>query len=591
MAVLTNPTDLARETLKLLAARRIAPTPENFTRYYHEIAGTQPVEAAAPTGGTGDRLVRAIFEAAIANPGAAGLQQLGRALEQQDVAQFSTALVALASGKQAGARTEWGGLLRELVRQLELRQTGASLTRKREGLERVLINFGSDPQLFEKLQALVRTWAETTDTGGGRIEVAPADAAADSGPLAALSVQSDNVRQLKDLLAMALELGLAARLERFPDLADEARLLAQSAREPRNGEMWPKFSAQLRQFFFKVEVRGESDAELLDALLRLLGLLVNNIAELVEDDQWLLGQIEVIREVINHPMTTDRIEEAERRFKEVIYKQSMLKHSLREAKGTLKNLIGVFVARLSEMTASTAGYQDKVGGYAERLQVADDIDTLRSLVDELLGDTRHLQMDVARSRDEIAEARRHAEEAEARVRTLQAELEQVSEQVSQDQLTGALNRRGLDEAMQREISRAGRRKMPLSVAVLDLDNFKRLNDTYGHQAGDDALIHLTRVVKKTLRPTDIVARFGGEEFIVLYSDTALEPAVEITRRLQRELTKRYFLHNNERLLITFSAGVAQFKPGETQEQVFARADKAMYQAKLQGKNRVVADES
>ena len=591
MAVLTNPTDLARETLKLLAARRIAPTPENFTRYYHEIAGTQPVEAAAPTGGTGDRLVRAIFEAAIANPGAAGLQQLGRALEQQDVSQFSTALVALASGKQAGARTEWGGLLRELVRQLELRQTGASLTRKREGLERVLSNFGSDPLLFDKLQALVRTWAETTDTGGGRIEVAPADAAADNGPLAALSVQSDNVRQLKDLLAMALELGLAARLERFPDLADEARLLAQSAREPRNGEMWPKFATQLRQFFFKVEVRGESDAELLDALLRLLGLLVNNIAELVEDDQWLLGQIEVIREVINHPMTTDRIEEAERRFKEVIYKQSMLKHSLREAKGTLKNLIGVFVTRLSEMTASTTDYQDKVGGYAERLQVADDIDTLRSLVDELLGDTRHLQIDVARSRDEIAEARRHAEAAEARVRTLQAELEQVSEQVSQDQLTGALNRRGLDEAMQREISRAARRKMPLSVAVLDLDNFKRLNDTYGHQAGDDALVHQPRVVKKTLRPTDIVARFGGEEFIVLYSDTALEPAVEITRRLQRELTKRYFLHNNERLLITFSAGVAQFKPGETQEQVFARADKAMYQAKLQGKNRVVADES
>ena len=186
MAVLTNPTDLARETLKLLAARRIAPTPENFTRYYHEIAGTQPVEAAAPTGGTGDRLVRAIFEAAIANPGAAGLQQLGRALEQQDVSQFSTALVALASGKQGGPRTEWGGLLRELVRQLELRQTGASLTRKREGLERVLINFGSDPLLFDKLQALVRTWAETTDTGGGRIEVAAADAAADSGPLAAL---------------------------------------------------------------------------------------------------------------------------------------------------------------------------------------------------------------------------------------------------------------------------------------------------------------------------------------------------------------------------------------------------------------------
>jgi diguanylate cyclase len=482
-----------------------------------------------------------------------------------------------------------------MLRQLELRQTGASLARKREGLDRVLINFGSDAQLFEKLQALSRSWLEAAEAPGAPVETAglavPAVLAeAEGGAAATLAAQAENVRQLKELLALALEFGVAARLERFPDLADEARLLASSAREPRNGELWGKFGAQLRQFFFKIEVRGESDAELLDALLGLLGLLVNNIAELVEDDQWVTGQVAVIREVINQPMTTERIGEAERRFKEVIYKQSVLKHSLHDAKTALKNLIGVFVKRLSEMTASTADYHGKVQTYAQRLQVADDIESLRSLVDELMGDTRSMQIDMTRSRDEIADAKRQAEEAEGRVRKLQAELEQVSEQVSQDQLTGALNRRGLDDAMQREIARAERRKVPLSVAVLDLDNFKRLNDTYGHQAGDDALVHLTKVVKKTLRPTDIVARYGGEEFMILYSDTTLQQALEITKRLQRELTKRYFLHNNERLLITFSAGVAQFKAGETQEMVFARADKAMYQAKLQGKNRVVAAE-
>ena len=110
------------------------------------------------------------------------------------------------------------------------------------------------------------------------------------------------------------------------------------------------------------------------------------------------------------------------------------------------------------------------------------------------------------------------------MRKLEAELEHVSEQVSQDQLTGALNRRGLDDAMQREMARAERRKSGLCVAVLDLDNFKKLNDTYGHQAGDDALVHLTKVVRKTLRPTDTVARYGGEEFIILFSDTDLEQA-------------------------------------------------------------------
>jgi diguanylate cyclase len=589
MAVLSNPTDLARETLKLLAARRIAPTPENFTRYYHEIAGTRPA-AEAPD----DRVAQSVREAATAYPALTSLARLARALEERELNQFSAALVALASGRETpGVRRDWGAVLRELVRQLEMRQTGATLGRKRDGLERVLIHFGNDAQLFDKLQALVRSWAETPDPAGTPIEVLPAPVGGgegDGNALAALSVQADNVKQLKELVALTLEFGVAARLERFPDLADEARLLAQSAREPRQGEMWAKFGTQLRQFFFKVEVRGESDGELLDALLRLLGLLVNNIAELVEDDQWLLGQVKVIREVINQPMTTERIAEAERRFKEVIYRQSLLKHSLHEAKGTLKNLIGVFVARLSEMTTSATEYHGKVETYAQRLQSADDLDSLRTLVQELMGDTRSLQIDMTRSRDEIAEAKRQAEAAESRVKKLQAELEQVSEQVSQDQLTGALNRRGLDEAMQREISRAERRKVPLSVAVLDLDNFKRLNDTYGHQAGDDALVHLTKVVKKTLRPTDIVARYGGEEFIILYSDTALAQATEITRRLQRELTKRYFLHNNERLLITFSAGVAQFKSGETQELVFARADKAMYQAKLQGKNRVVTAE-
>jgi diguanylate cyclase len=144
--------------------------------------------------------------------------------------------------------------------------------------------------------------------------------------------------------------------------------------------------------------------------------------------------------------------------------------------------------------------------------------------------------------------------------------------------------------MEREIARSERKNLPLCVAVLDLDNFKRLNDTYGHQAGDEALVHLARVIKKTLRPTDIVARYGGEEFVCVFSETDLVPAVEVMKRLQRELTKRFFLHNNERLLITFSAGVARRDREESQESLIARADKAMYQAKLQGKNRVVAAE-
>ena len=320
-----------------------------------------------------------------------------------------------------------------------------------------------------------------------------------------------------------------------------------------------------------------------------MGLLLNNIDELIEEDQWLSGQLKVVREVIREPLTTDKINnEAERRFKEVVYKQGLLKHSL-EAKGSLKSLIATFVERLTEVSATTSEYHEKVSGYIDRVAQANDMNSLKLLVDELMADTRSMQVDMLRYRNEMVDARQQAEQAESKVRKLEAELEQVSEQVSQDQLTGALNRRGLEEAMQREMARSARNDAPLSVAILDLDNFKHLNDTHGHQAGDEALIHLIKVIRKALRPTDIVARYGGEEFVILFCD-APDQAVEVTRRLQRELTRRFFLHNNERLLITFSAGVSTWNPGDSQELALARADKAMYQAKLQGKNRVVVAE-
>jgi len=405
-----------------------------------------------------------------------------------------------------------------------------------------------------------------------------------------VSSLGDVIRQVKELLAQTLEVGLARRLDLAPELAVEARNLAQQAREARGPDAWPRLAAQLKQLWYSIELRAEDQNDLLDSLKRLLGLLVNNIGELVEDDQWVSGQLAIVTDVINHPLTLERIRQAERSFKEVIYKQSMLKHGLREAKNTFKRLISVFVERLSEMSTSAIGYHERIEGYAGRLERAEELSDLQGIVADLVSDTRSLQVDMMRHRDEMVEARKQAEQAEQRVRQLEAELEHVSEQVREDQLTGTLNRRGLDDAMQREIARAQRKHTPLCVAILDLDNFKKLNDTYGHQAGDDALVHLTNVVKKTLRPTDIVARFGGEEFVIVFAETDVKQAVDVMRRLQRELTKRFFLHDNERLLITFSAGVAALRPDESQDAILARADKAMYQAKLQGKNRVVTAE-
>jgi diguanylate cyclase len=124
------------------------------------------------------------------------------------------------------------------------------------------------------------------------------------------------------------------------------------------------------------------------------------------------------------------------------------------------------------------------------------------------------------------------------------------------------------------------------MVLLDVDNFKQLNDHYGHLTGDQVLKHLVDTISANLRPNDIVARLGGEEFVLLLPATAAEAAAQLTERLQRQLTRAYFMADQDRLVITFSAGVTVWKLGEDEVDTIERADQAMYRAKLAGKNRV-----
>lgn len=395
---------------------------------------------------------------------------------------------------------------------------------------------------------------------------------------------------LRDMLSRALSFAVASLLSAVPELAQEAESIANSLKDARTEAALNDLSSRLKQLCFQIEMRSGDLAEQQELLLRLFKLLLENVKELVDDNAWLTGQIATVQELLSGPVSYAALTDATRSLKDVIYKQGLLKHSLTEAKATMKTMMLTFIDQLSAMAVTTGDYHKKIDGYSQQISQAKDIGELNQILENVMRDTQATQAETLRSRDQMVSARSDVQAAEARIHELEAKLEHLSELVREDQLTGSLNRRGFEDAFERETSRSERRKTPLCIALLDLDDFKRLNDTLGHSAGDEALIHLVRVIKDTLRSMDVIARFGGEEFLIVLPDTPLDEAVKTITRVQRELTKRIFLHKNEKVLITFSAGVALRRDNEAQDSIIQRADEALYKAKRAGKNRVIPAE-
>ncbi|OIO71065.1 MAG: hypothetical protein COW19_00365 [Zetaproteobacteria bacterium CG12_big_fil_rev_8_21_14_0_65_55_1124] len=175
--------------------------------------------------------------------------------------------------------------------------------------------------------------------------------------------------------------------------------------------------------------------------------------------------------------------------------------------------------------------------------------------------------------------------AEAELQILQ---EQLREQVLHDPLTGLYNRRYLDETIKRELTRAERNKQPVGIVMCDLDHFKLVNDTHGHLAGDEVLRVFAELLKKHARGSDIVCRFGGEEFVMFLPEMSPAVAYQRAELLRMELAKKRITLGATVIQVTASFGVAAFpENGETMDSLIRAVDAAMYQAKEEGRDRIV----
>lgn len=255
-------------------------------------------------------------------------------------------------------------------------------------------------------------------------------------------------------------------------------------------------------------------------------------------------------------------------------------------------------ASLQSSRELDAAVKEEVREIETSVRDAADLDQLKN---EVQGHLENIiqQLEVHQRDEEQShtQAKQEVATLQARLKQMEDETEQLRDRVREeraqamtDALTGIPNRMAFDERMAQELARWKRFKTPLALLMWDVDHFKHVNDDYGHKAGDKVLKTIAKSLQAEIRVTDFLARFGGEEFVLLMTGTELPVIQEVADKLRGHVAESGFHFRGTDVQVTISCGIALFSNDDTPEQVFERADQALYRAKEQGRNRCVAAE-
>jgi diguanylate cyclase len=611
------PAQLAKGALRRLAQAKLEPTPANYARAYADEAGEPlPPEGVLPARARAavDRLVmRASDDASLRGELAGALMEaryddLQRALERS-------------AGNAASAAQAWAQLIDRLARGLERGGRHWTGARKKDSLQRVLDGSGSDARrLQQRLGQLITAWEsdkpdadvdaatsaadgatamradEVSAAGAGTGAVAATVAAAVAGAVAGPAAPAPAAAQpavdpapdpwpVIDALQATVAASLPVTEQRAVELAD---MLAGLARRVAAEGATPALATAV------AEVCGQARRwlglrhELVDELLALCASLTTGLTDLAEDGSWARAQGESLRQGLGDGGSARAVRAARNLLDDARASQRALQSERLYARDALKQMVRQVLSELGDLSSVTGRFNDKVSAYAQVIESADSLASLAEVVREMVGESRAVHELVAGARERLAAEHARGAALETRVLGLESELRRLADEVSTDALTQVANRRGLAQAFAQESARSardGQQAAPLAVGLIDIDNFKKLNDSLGHAAGDVALQSLAARVKEWLRPVDHIARFGGEEFVVLLPGTPVAEAQQVLTRLQRRLSASLFMHQGQEVFVTFSAGVTAWRPGETVEAALARADEGLYEAKRTGKNR------
>lgn len=217
------------------------------------------------------------------------------------------------------------------------------------------------------------------------------------------------------------------------------------------------------------------------------------------------------------------------------------------------------------------------------------LESLVTLQNELIHAATSIEKEMHNVTSKLENGKTKVQELEEKVKTLEAELSRTKTESMKDHLTGLLTRRAFSEEVKRIESAHERIKTQYAIIFFDLDHFKKLNDTYGHECGDVVLSTFGKILNKSVREHDIVGRYGGEEFVAIIHFNLNRELLQFLKRIKTIVTENSFLYKEKKIKVTFSAGVAIRSSFDTYENTLQKADMLLYQAKENGRNKIILE--
>jgi diguanylate cyclase len=320
-------------------------------------------------------------------------------------------------------------------------------------------------------------------------------------------------------------------------------------------------------------------------------------------------------EQIQHQLEGDV---SQNEWPELLERISRLIRTMREKANEEKKSLESFLAQLTEQLQTLDNFisgvekdhqesihegqalsdrmQDHIQHIGRSVDDAAELEQLKDAVRTRL-DTISQHMTEFRNYEEVRDVRAQEkiDELNARIKSMEEDSEQLRNKVKQeresalmDQLTEVRNRMAYDERIEQEYARWKRYQSPLSLIVIDIDFFKKINDNFGHIAGDKVLHTVAQNLQENIRETDFLARYGGEEFVIIMPDTEAQEGLAVAEKLRTAVQDCGFHYRGDSVQVTISCGVAEFSQSDIPGKVFEKADAAMYRAKSEGRNRCFA---